>query len=254
MILELTKIRTDGGTQMRTSLDHDVIESYAESMRSNDKFPHLTVFFDGEHHWLADGFHRLEAMKILGKDVAVVDAIQGSLREAILFAVGANAKHGLRRSREDKQRAIKLLLHDAEWGKKSDRWIAERCGVHHEIVRRLRNAPDQLAQSASCERKGRDGRTRRLPKKDAGDSIEPTGAENRNADLFTAASTEDELGTGFTKSTARESASAEDNADSDSWIDETVRRVLRAPFEQVESLKIRIENAFAARGLYFGGG
>lgn len=36
-------------------------------------------------------------------------------REAILFIVGANASHGLRRTNADKRRTVERLLADEEW-------------------------------------------------------------------------------------------------------------------------------------------
>jgi hypothetical protein len=68
------------------------------------------------------------------------------LREAILHSVGSNATHGLRRTNEDKRRAVKILLEDplvstdpetgAPW---SNREIARRCAVDETLVRRLRS-------------------------------------------------------------------------------------------------------------------
>jgi hypothetical protein len=160
MILDITKIRTDGGTQVRAVIDQDVVQTYADAMREHAKFPHITVFHDGAEYWLADGFHRLEALKLLGKDIAVVDAIQGSLREAILFSVGANAKHGLRRTNDDKRRAIETLLRDEEWRTWNDERVAERCGVGRVTVNRVRSEmyPKKTVASAPVLRHTRNGK------------------------------------------------------------------------------------------------
>lgn len=57
-----------------------------------------------------------------------------------------------------------LLLKDEEWGKRSDRWIADKCGVSPDTVNRHRA---QLCDSDSSrtERTGQDGKTRRLPER-----------------------------------------------------------------------------------------
>src|SRR3982750_4393302 len=62
-MLELKKIRTDGGTQLRAKLSEKVIEEYAAAMREGHRaeFPPLMVFFDGTDYWLADGHHRYHA-------------------------------------------------------------------------------------------------------------------------------------------------------------------------------------------------
>jgi hypothetical protein len=56
----------------------------------------------------------------------------------ILFGVGCNDEHGYPRSNADKEHAVKLLLADSEWGKRSSPWIAEKCRVTHNFVERLR--------------------------------------------------------------------------------------------------------------------
>jgi hypothetical protein len=129
----ISAIRTDGGTQARAMIREDAVDEYAAAVTAGVELPALTVFRDeaGEH-WLADGFHRLGGYKKAGKDSVLVDIRHGSVRDARILAAGANDSHGLRRSNEDKRRAVQLLLEDKEWGKASDRWIAERCRVSDE--------------------------------------------------------------------------------------------------------------------------
>jgi hypothetical protein len=63
---------------------------------------------------------------------------QGTIRDAILYSVGANANHGIRRTNADKRRSVLRLLNDGEWGKWSDRKIADQCGVSHTFVAQVR--------------------------------------------------------------------------------------------------------------------
>ena len=130
-------IRRDSGTQPRAAMDENTVNEYAEAMDEKAVFPPVTVFFDGEF-WLADGFHRLAAAEKAGKLKFIIEVRHGSKRDAILYAVGANATHGLRRSNEDKRRSIRLLLEDEEWFKWSDNRIAKQCGVAHPTVSKLR--------------------------------------------------------------------------------------------------------------------
>ena len=127
-------IRTDGGTQPRGKIDDEVVQRYVEALKERATFPPITVYYDGEHYWLADGFHRLKAFRELKRKKVPAEVHQGSRREAILHAVGANAEHGLPRTREDVHRAIDTLLRDQEWSKWSDREIARWCKVHHSTV------------------------------------------------------------------------------------------------------------------------
>lgn len=74
---------------------------------------------------------------------------QGTQRDAILWSVGANASHGMRRTNQDKRRAVMRLLEDAEWKCWSNYEIAERCAVSDEFVRTMRGS---LPTNGSDER------------------------------------------------------------------------------------------------------
>ncbi len=132
--LKLNQIRIDGGTQPRVAIDEDVVAEYADLYTDGVDLPPVTVFHDGSTFWLADGFHRYWASKRAEREAIAVDVQQGTCRDAILYSVGANATHGLRRTNEDKRKAIQTLLEDAEWGQWSDREIAKQCGVDHKTV------------------------------------------------------------------------------------------------------------------------
>ena len=134
----LDEIRTDGGTQPREYLNELVLSEYAESMTSGSVFPPVVIFFDGSHHWLADGFHRFFAAKKCGVRDMAAEVRQGTRRDARLYAVSANATHGLRRTNADKRRAALTLLQDEEWQRWSNREIARQCGVTHTFVAKLR--------------------------------------------------------------------------------------------------------------------
>lgn len=135
--LPLNLIKTDGGTQTRGVMIDGVVNDYMELL---DVLPPVVVFHDGEAYWLADGFHRLRAFEKAGQHDIPAEIRQGTRRDAILFSVGANAEHGLRRTRADKQRAVLTLLHDAEWGAWSDSEIARRCHVSHTMVATQRSS------------------------------------------------------------------------------------------------------------------
>lgn len=136
--LDLDAIRVDGGTQPRAAISDDVIADYAAAMGDGASLPPVTVFYDGSDYWLADGFHRYRAARQLGLVEIEADIRQGTRRDAVLFSVGANAAHGLPRTREDKRRAVMVLLGDAEWSKWSDREIARQCAVSHPTVATMR--------------------------------------------------------------------------------------------------------------------
>src|SRR5574337_197364 len=142
--IDISRIRIDGGTQSRANLNESVVAEYAEAMTEGAKLPAVTVFFDGSEYWLADGFHRYHGHKRIGALKIDAEVHNGTRRDAVLHSVGANAAHGLRRTNEDKRRAVETLLNDAEWSLWSDREIAKQCGVTHPFVAAVRN-PDVAA-------------------------------------------------------------------------------------------------------------
>lgn len=160
--LPLSAIRLDGGTQSRAEIHAQTVAEYADAI---DALPPVVVFYDGADYWLADGFHRAEAHRRAQRETITADVRDGSRRDAVLFSVGANGTHGLRRRNADKRRAVETLLRDEEWGAKSDRWIAERCGVGHQLVASARAELDESSSSRPAPRTGRDGKVRRAPRK-----------------------------------------------------------------------------------------
>lgn len=148
--LDPGEIRGDGGTQMRAAFDISTIEEYTAVMLQHDgwgPFPPITVYYDGSNYWLADGFHRLAALRrSLETDPPIEDRrapariIPGTRRDAILHAVAANANHGLRRTSADKRRSVQTLLRDGEWQQWSDAEIARRCAVDAKTVATVRKS------------------------------------------------------------------------------------------------------------------
>jgi hypothetical protein len=134
----LVSIRLDGGTQAREELSEETIQDYADVLKNGGTLPDITVFFDGTSYWLADGFHRYYAHERAQLGTISCDIKEGSQRDAILYAAGANDKHGLRRTNADKRRSVLLLLNDEEWRTWSSREIARRTGVDHKTVEALR--------------------------------------------------------------------------------------------------------------------
>ena len=158
--LSLSRIVAHQEVQARVEMNEETIEEYAEAMRKGDKFPPVIVFSDddGGSYWLADGFHRYHAAKQIANKWALQAEIRtGVKREAILYAVAANASHGLRRSREDKRNSVLKLLKDKEWSQWSDREIARQCRVSQPFVSKLRA---ELTDNVISENQNRTYRTK----------------------------------------------------------------------------------------------
>lgn len=157
--LLISDLEQNAKTQARVATDDEAVDAYATALKEGAQLPAIDVFHDGESYYIADGWHRMRAHVQAAEDFIDARVHEGGEREAVLYAAGANTTHGVRRTNADKRRAVQILLEDSVWGKWSSRAIAEHCGVHHDMVEKLRN---QLAESASSTEKrvGRDGKKR----------------------------------------------------------------------------------------------
>jgi len=157
--LKISEIRMDGETQPRSQIDTVTVTEYAEAMERGDKFPPVSVIYDGDDYWLYDGFHRVRAAEKRGEFQIRAEVEQGTREDAVWKSLAANKRHGLRRSQADKRRAIKRAL--KEWGQEySDNRIAQHVGCDHKTVGKYRREiADDLGNSQVKERTGSDGRT-----------------------------------------------------------------------------------------------
>ena len=139
--LLLDEITLDSDTQPRVESNHRILAEYTELVRyEEEQFPPVVVFWDGKHYLLADGYHRYAAFEGGWRKTIPCHVYQGSKRDAILYSVGANGRHGLNMTNADKRRAVTKLLEDPEWSQWSDREIARRCHVDHSFVGKLRKS------------------------------------------------------------------------------------------------------------------
>lgn len=135
--LNIKAIRIDGGTQSRAEINNEAVAEYAEAIKAGATFPPVVVFHDGADYWLADGFHRYHACAKAGKVSIEADICTGTLRDAILYSLGVNDDHGLRRTNADKRKGVQIALGDSEWSKWSQEKIAKACKVSAGFVSKM---------------------------------------------------------------------------------------------------------------------
>jgi hypothetical protein len=135
-------IKIDPPIQQRVAgTSQEVVDDYARAMRDGDAFPPIIVFSDdGVNYCLVDGYHRFDAYRLAHPDVQEIECevYTGDHDDALIWACGANARHGLRRTRLDKLKAVITLLRINRCSDWSDRRVAEHCGVSHPFVAKVR--------------------------------------------------------------------------------------------------------------------
>lgn len=146
VLLDLAKIRKDGGTQGRVALDTSVIAEYAELMKANVKFPPLRVWFDGNDYWLTDGFQRLSAAARVGLKEFAAEVFYGSLEDAKWDSFGANKHHGLRRTGADVRAIVRQALKHSRCNLLSTNQISRHLGIPEATLRRWRKTTPSDAE------------------------------------------------------------------------------------------------------------
>jgi hypothetical protein len=175
-LILLEKVEVDRSTQCRERLSPDRVEFLADLLdRGRDFDAPIEVYWDGWKYWLADGFHRVKSYQKAGRVRVWALVREGTHRDALIHAAGANAEHGLPRTRKDVRRSILLLLDDAEFARLSDRTLARivRCAdktvgaVRKELDldTNVRTFTDRFGNVTEMDVSGQKDRQPRKPKK-----------------------------------------------------------------------------------------
>jgi hypothetical protein len=143
-LLPLSSICVDWTINARAAMRREMTLEYAEALKAGAKFPPVTVFFDGNAYWLADGFHRYVAYEIAGVVEIPVEIRLGTPRAAALYSAAANGLHGLRPTKSDRRKVIIRMLEDPEWTRWSNQQIASLCGAEPDTVDELRRTLDRF--------------------------------------------------------------------------------------------------------------
>lgn len=137
--IALADLVLDAELQCRAAgLDPEVVKEYTEALKGGASFPPVEVVRVDERHYLVDGWHREAATRNAGRPTILARIVPGTRRDAVLAAASANPVHGLKRSHEDKRKAVRLLLMDPECAKLSGRKFGEIIRVSHTYVDEMR--------------------------------------------------------------------------------------------------------------------
>jgi len=182
-LLGIDVIRIDGGTQCRAEINQTKVSEYADLIESGVVFPAVRVFFDGVSYWLADGFHRYHAHKQIAQGSISADVEKGTARAALLYAISANAEHGLPRTNADKRKAVQMMLDDFEWQDWSNAEIARHCKVSVTYVANMRGdtAPEERKYKTATGKVMTKKTASAKPKKEEEPEIEDDGIDEKQA-------------------------------------------------------------------------
>lgn len=145
MKLSIGDIVIDDNLNVRDELDKDTIERYAECF---DQLPPVVVFDIDDGYLLADGFHRVEAAKRLGRTDIDADVREGTRKDTEEYAALANLTHGKPLTRAERRKAVEqmLRLHT----ERANNWIAEDTGISKNTVAKYREDLESKCQIDRC--------------------------------------------------------------------------------------------------------
>jgi uncharacterized ParB-like nuclease family protein len=155
----------------RLELDHDKVQEYAEDMAKGDVFPAVILYQDeNQMYYLVDGSHRVEAARTCGRTEILADVWSGTRRQALEYAMGANATHGMPRTNAVKRNAVLMYLADFPTNKPSTRTIAGVCKVSHMLVQ---NMLAELKAEKAAEKTARAKSVNIYKDDDTSDTVHP---------------------------------------------------------------------------------
>ncbi len=130
-------------------VDGATVQGYVEALASGAQFPPVLAFSENGNLWLADGFHRVAALKFLGHETVEAEIKDGTKCDAMIYAATANVEHGKPMSQAEKREAGKRLLRLTNW---SNREIARRLAVSEKAVRNWRALSADMSADTSLTR------------------------------------------------------------------------------------------------------
>ena len=139
--IKIAEIIVDPALQAREKLCESTADAYATLLQENpDNWPFtepVTLFLVDGRYTLVDGWHRIEACNQTGRALVHAVVRTGTKLDALKWALGANATHGLRRSNADKRRSVRLALENEHLVGLSNKKIAKLCGVSNTFVAKV---------------------------------------------------------------------------------------------------------------------
>lgn len=146
------------------ALDERTVTEYLKAVTEGVVLPPIEVTYDGQHRYLDNGQHRVEVHQRIGQVWVEAVCQSGSYDESVLRAAGSDKAIGLPRTREDKRRAVRLVLETQKYQSLPSTRLATLTGTSHTFV-------DALKDELGLERK-------RKPRKKVEAPQEPTRHPN----------------------------------------------------------------------------
>ena len=124
-----------------------IVETLRQEIEATREYEPLSVCFDGSDYWLFDGYHRLEAMKLLGFNACWVRVYRGSRRDALRRYIRDKLKSKGQGNRLVFKHCLRVLSEDPEWSHASSNDLSRLFGRKPAFFETLREHQSQQPSS-----------------------------------------------------------------------------------------------------------
>ena len=189
VVINLEDLTVDAKYQQRVRESSSAIDDLATAYRDGEAVPFIKVVDTGSEKIIVDGFHRYSGAKEAGLSSLECHVIVGTEEEALIEALGANAENkALKRTNQDKRKAVITAKSSPEFKAKSNRDIANICkvspGLVDKIVKELELQSN--ASSDSLAHVGTDDKTEIVSAKPINNESDAyIGSDDTNAEKIT---------------------------------------------------------------------
>lgn len=137
--------------QSRATTNSALVGEYAEMMQNGIQFDSAQgVRDESDQVYVYDGLHWGEAARQVGA-LLLVEVRPGNKLDAEWLSLAANQKHGLRRTRDDLHRVVRLALLHPNGAQLSNSEIARHCGVSDKTVAKIRHELEASSEIPKIE-------------------------------------------------------------------------------------------------------
>lgn len=137
-VISIGELVADLKYQQRVHEDKSAIEDLTRAYKEGEEIPPIEVVDTGNEKIIIDGFHRYSGAIKAGFNSIKCYVINGSEQQAFVLSLGANAENmALKRTNNDKRKAVTKALTCKDFNSKSHREIAAICKVSPGLVDKI---------------------------------------------------------------------------------------------------------------------
>lgn len=108
--LRVDALVLDKTMQARSKLNEATVADYARVYQDGEGLPPITVAMVDGVPLVVDGWHRVAALRHIGRDRVEAEVVEASKAEALYLAMMANLRHGLPLRQREKNKALRRAL------------------------------------------------------------------------------------------------------------------------------------------------